>query len=217
MPRRKHALATLGGQWLKQRRRPSPYMQLLSSLQMDCPMTRFGSLVFAALLSFAPMAGGILSATAAHAAPRRAILPTGIVLAADDGVMVHDAWARASAGAAPNGAAYVALSGGAKPDSLTGISTPVAEAADVHETIDDHGVMKMRSVPAVPIPAGQQVIFKPGGYHIMLMGLKQPLVAGQTFKLTLTFAHAAPVTIDVPVRGRGDGSGGTPGMGGHMH
>ena len=134
---------------------------------------------------------------------------------ADDGVMVHEAWARASAGAATTGAAYVTLMGGPVADSLVGASTPVAATAQVHETIDDHGVMKMRPVASVPVPAGQMVTFAPGGYHIMLMGLKHPLAAGESFPLTLTFAHAAPLTVDVTVRALGK----TEPMGGHdkMH
>jgi copper(I)-binding protein len=143
----------------------------------------------------------------------RAAPPTAIVLAADDGVVVHEAWARASAGAATTGAAYVTLMGGAQPDSLVGVSTPIAANAEPHETINDNGIMKMRPAAAVPIPAHEMVTFAPGGTHIMLMGLKQPLVAGQSFPLTLTFAHAAPVTVDVKVRGLGRATNGP--MSGH--
>lgn len=114
--------------------------------------------------------------------------------------MVHQAWARASAGAATTGAAYVTLMGGAHPDALVGVSTPIAGMAEVHETINDNGVMKMRSIAVLPVPAHQMVTFAPGGYHIMLMGLKQTLVAGQAFPLTLRFAHSAPVTVDVKVQ-----------------
>jgi periplasmic copper chaperone A len=142
-----------------------------------------------------------------------AVPPTGIVLAADAGVMVHEAWARASAGAATTGAAYVTLMGGTQPDTLVGVSTPIAANAEPHETIDDNGVMKMRPVAAVPIPAHETVTFAPGGTHIMLMGLKQPLTAGQSFLLTLTFAHSAPVTVDVKIRGLGRGTNGS--MSGH--
>jgi copper(I)-binding protein len=126
-----------------------------------------------------------------------------MVLAADDGVMVHEAWARASPGASSTGVAYVTLMGGAVADSLVAVSTPVAATAEVHETTNDNGVMKMRPVGPVSIPPGQMVTFAPGGTHIMLTGLKQKLVAGESFQLTLTFAHAAPVTLDVQVRGLG--------------
>ena len=133
----------------------------------------------------------------------RAATPSGFILVADDGVMVHEAWARASPGGATTGAAYVTLMGGAQPDSLVGVSTPVAATAAVHETSNDNGVMKMRAVQSVAIPPGKMVTFAPGGYHIMMTGLKQPLTAGQTFPMTLSFAHAAPVTVDVQVRAIG--------------
>ncbi len=157
---------------------------------------------------FAALVAACVLTMPVHAAP-----PTAIVLAADDGVIVHEAWARASAGAATTGAAYVTLMGGPQPDSLVGVSTPIAANAEPHETINDNGVMKMRPVAAVPIPAHQMVTFAPSGMHIMLMGLKQPLAAGQSFPLTLTFAHAPPVTVDVKVRGLGRGTSGS--MSGH--
>jgi copper(I)-binding protein len=135
---------------------------------------------------------------ALHAAP-----PTGFVLVEADSVTVDHAWARASAGAASTGAAYLRVVGGGQADQIVGASTPVAAMAEVHQSAMDNGVMKMRAMPNVAIPAGQAVTFAPGGTHIMLMGLKQPLVAGQSFPLTLTFAHAAPVTVDVKVQALG--------------
>ncbi len=144
----------------------------------------------------------LLAALLAAALPAIACAaePSGIVRVADDGVTVHEAWARASAGAAMAGAAYVTLMGGSAADSLVGASTPVAATAEVHETKSVNGVMQMRPVAALPVPAGQMVTMAPGGYHVMLMGLKQPLAAGQSFPLTLTFQHAAPVTVQVQVR-----------------
>ena len=129
----------------------------------------------------------------------------------DTGVRVLKAWARASAGAATTGAAYVTLTGGNEADTLVGVSTPAAGTAQVHESIDDHGVMKMRPVVGVAVPAHRTVTFTPGGYHIMLMALKHPLAAGQSFPLTLQFAHAAPVTVDVKIEAMGHSATG----GGH--
>jgi copper(I)-binding protein len=116
-------------------------------------------------------------------------------------ITAEHAWARASAGA--SGAAYVTLKGGAEEDALVSVSTPVAASAAVHESFSDNGIVKMRPAPSLAIPAGRVVALAPGGYHVMLMGLKQPLVAGQSFPLTLAFAHAAPVTVDVQVHGVG--------------
>jgi hypothetical protein len=130
-----------------------------------------------------------------------------------DGITADHAWARATAGGTTTGAAYVTLTGGAAPDALVSVTTPVAATADVHETLTENGVTKMRPAPSLPIPAGKVVTFKPGGYHVMLVGLKQPLAAGQSFPLTLTFAHAAPVTVDVHVQGPGHGGP----MDEHMH
>ena len=130
---------------------------------------------------------------------------------------VTDAWARASAGAATTGAAYITLKGGAQADQLTGVSTPVAATAQVHQTTTENGIMKMRPVPSLPIPAGQTVAFAPGGTHVMLMGLTRQLMTGQSFPLTLTFSHAPPVTVDVRVQplGHGAPSGDHGSM--HMH
>lgn len=136
----------------------------------------------------------------------QSVPPAGVIFAAEDGIVVHEAWARASAGVATTGAAYISLMGGAQPDSLIGASTPVAATALVHTTVNDNGVMKMRPAPVMPVPPGQMVTFAPGGAHIMLMGLKRPLKAGDSFPLTLTFAHAAPVTVNVQVRGMGQGA-----------
>jgi copper(I)-binding protein len=116
------------------------------------------------------------------------------------GITVHDAWARASAGGTTTGAAYLTLVGGDAPDQLVKVDTSVAATAEVHESFTDNGVMKMRAAPSVVIPAGATVTFTPGGYHVMLTGLTQPLIADQGFPITLTFAHAAPVTVEVKVR-----------------
>jgi copper(I)-binding protein len=157
-------------------------------------MFMFRRSLFIALLGAA--LGG---STMAYAAPHAAMM-----LGVNDDVTVHDAWARASAGAATTGAAYVTLMGGSQPDQLIGASTPVAATAEVHETINDNGVMKMRPLPGLAIPAGGTVTFAPGGTHIMMTGLKQKLTAGQSFPLTLKFAHTAPITVNVQVRGLSD-------------
>jgi copper(I)-binding protein len=139
-------------------------------------------------------------------APAAQAVPAAPAAPVTQAVRVTEAWARASAGASTTGAAYVTLVGGAQADSLVSVSTPIATTADVHETTSDNGVSRMRAVPAVAIPPGRTVTFAPGGFHIMLTGLKQRLTAGQSFPLTLTFAHAAPVTVAVQVRPLGHGA-----------
>ena len=141
-----------------------------------------------------------------------------IVAVADTSSMQIDhVWARPTPGPASAGAAYFTLTNNGPADQLVGASTPVAASAAVHETISDHGVMKMRPVAALPLDPGKPVTLKPGGYHVMLTGLKAPLKAGDSFPLTLTFAHASPLTVMVKVGpGGGMNQGGMAGMPG-MH
>lgn len=111
-------------------------------------------------------------------------------------------FARASATPmAKAGAAYFQVKNtGASADRLVGAKTDAADRAELHESVMKEGVMKMLPVEAVDLPAGGGVKFKPGGYHIMLMGLKAPLEENTTFRLTLVFEKAGEVTLTVPVR-----------------
>jgi copper(I)-binding protein len=122
---------------------------------------------------------------------------------------VDGAWARATSASAQTGAAYLVVHGVAG-DAVTGFSTPAAGSAMLHRSQSVGGVMEMRPVENLPLQAGQDVKLSPGGLHVMLMGLKHPLKAGDHFPLTVSFAHAAPVTVDVTV-GRAGASG--PAMG----
>lgn len=132
-------------------------------------------------------------------------------------VTVTHPWARASAGAATTGAAYLTLADTA-PDHLVSVSTPLAKMAELHETIDDKGIMRMRPVPHLALEPGKPVTLSPGGYHVMLMGLAAPLKAGDQFPMTLTFEHAPPVTVTVEVEAMGaQGMGGAAGHGGMEH
>jgi copper(I)-binding protein len=115
---------------------------------------------------------------------------------------VEHAWARASAGT--TGAAYLNISNrGTEPDRLLALSTPVAEKAELHESKMDNGVMKMRPLGPITIAPGQSAVLKPGADHVMLIGLKQPLKAGQKFPLTLKFEKAGDVQVTVQVERAG--------------
>jgi copper(I)-binding protein len=111
-------------------------------------------------------------------------------------------WARASAGAAKTGAAYLTITDQGQPDRLTGASTPVAATAELHESMQDGGMMKMRPVAGIQLETGKAVTLAPGGIHVMLMGLKAPLKQGDSFPLTLTFEHAPPLTVTIEVEAR---------------
>ena len=115
---------------------------------------------------------------------------------------VNNAWARATAGKADTGVAYVAIQSPTA-DRLVSLSTPVAKKAELHTMSMQGMVMKMRPLSELDIPAGQPVTLKPGGEHIMLMGLSQPLRAGQTFPLTLDFEKAGSRTVTVTVEKAG--------------
>jgi periplasmic copper chaperone A len=116
------------------------------------------------------------------------------------GISVDKAWARPSVGASMASAAYFTVTDPAGTDRLVALSTPAATSAELHESFSDNGVMKMRPVAGLTLDQGKPVSLAPGGYHVMLTGLKQPLKAGDSFPLTLKFEHAAPVTITVPVQ-----------------
>jgi hypothetical protein len=110
---------------------------------------------------------------------------------------------------------YLTLTDAGTQDTLTSITTPVAVQADLHETINDHGVMKMRSVTSLTIEPGKPFVLAPGGYHIMLMDLKHALKQGDTFPIILNFAKAGAVTATVTVEKAGASapmSGGMSGM-----
>jgi periplasmic copper chaperone A len=129
------------------------------------------------------------------------LLPA-VALANPTGIRVEHAWSRAMPAGA-TGVVYLTVINKGAPDTLTGVASPVAASAGLHETIDDHGVMKMRPVASLPVRPGKPVTLAPGGYHIMLMGLKQALVAGTSFPLTLTFAKAGMVSVTATVQGMG--------------
>lgn len=76
---------------------------------------------------------------------------------------------------------------------LVGVSSPVAGVAEVHEMKMDNDIMKMRAIPALDLPAGKAVELKPGGYHVMLMDLKRPLLKDSKVPVTLTFKDAKGV------------------------
>jgi copper(I)-binding protein len=100
-----------------------------------------------------------------------------------------------------NGAVYVTITnGGATPDALVGAASEAAATVELHETIQEGGVMKMRPRPKFDLPAGGRVEMKPGGAHIMLLGLKHDLKPGDTVKVTVTFEKAGRMTVEAPVR-----------------
>ena len=100
-----------------------------------------------------------------------------------------------------NSAAYfVIVNAGSEADTLLGVSSEVASQAEMHETRIENDVAKMVPVSRVDVPARGRVEFKPGGYHVMLIGLNQDLKEGNTIKLTFQFEKSGTITLDVPIR-----------------
>ena len=112
---------------------------------------------------------------------------------------VRDAWARATPPGAGVAAAYLTIVGGAVPDRLVGAGTSMAAMTRIHSVAESDGMARMREADDIAIPAGERVVLAPHGLHLMLMDLKQPLVAGQRFTVTLTFAHAGVREVGVDV------------------
>jgi copper(I)-binding protein len=130
--------------------------------------------------------------------------------AAENTITVDGAWARPSLGAGGASAAYFTIHNhGADADTLTGVSTPSATAAALHESRLENGVAKMLPVQSVDIPAGAAVALEPRGKHVMLMGLTQPLKVGDSIVLTLKLKNAGAINVTAPIRnGPPDAMGG---------
>ncbi len=131
------------------------------------------------------------------------LLATGAAWAQPPPVAVTQAWSRATTGAAQTAAVYVTVTA-AEPDRLTGASTPAASTAEIHLSGMKDGVMEMRPVQGgLPVTPGAPIRMAPGGYHIMLLGLKQPLRQGDHLPITLLFEHAGAVAAEAAVAGPG--------------
>jgi periplasmic copper chaperone A len=123
-------------------------------------------------------------------------------VAEGNGIKLDNAWSRAAA-AGRIGVVYLTITDTGAPDRLTAVASPVSASAGLHESYDDHRVAKMRNVIALPLEPGRPVSLVPGGFHIMLTGLKQPLHQGDEFPVTLMFDKAGAVTTTVTVRKAG--------------
>lgn len=113
-------------------------------------------------------------------------------LAQTAAVKVEGAWARATVQGQMGTGAFMSLTA-KEGTTLIGVSSPVAGVAAVHEMKMEGDIMKMRAMPVLDLPAGKKVDLKPGGFHVMLMDLKAPLVKDSTVPVTLLFKNAQGV------------------------
>ena len=137
------------------------------------------SLLAAALLAFAPLA----------------------VQAAEGPVSVADPYARAVPPGQPNSGAFMTLTNAsAQPRALVSASSPAARTVELHTHVNEDGMMRMRKVERIEIPAGTTVTLAPGGLHVMLIGLKEDLKPGTSVDLALSFDDGSQVQVQAPVR-----------------
>lgn len=128
------------------------------------------------------------------------LLAAGTLHAQDKTIMVGKVVARATVGKMPNGAAFVQLENRGSDDALLSASSPAANKVEIHTMSMEGDVMKMRALEQLELKAGQKLEMKPGnGPHLMLMGLKKPLTAGDKFPLTLNFRKAGKLETTVEV------------------
>ncbi|WP_028057049.1 copper chaperone PCu(A)C [Sphingomonas phyllosphaerae] len=125
-------------------------------------------------------------------------------------VTVSQPWSRATAPRAAVGAGFLTVRNtGSQPDRLLSAASPRAERVEIHTMTLEDGVMRMRPLPdGIVLPAGGEATLAPGGDHIMLIGLKAPLKAGERVPATLRFARAGLVRVQFAVGGAGDAAPG---------
>lgn len=129
---------------------------------------------------------------------------------AGDEIEVTDAWVREVPPASTVTAVYLKIENkGDKADKLMGVSSAIAGKAQIHTTsVDDKGVAKMEMQKELEIPAGETVVLEPGGTHIMLIDLKEPVMGKDEIELDLMFENAGEVEVEAHVTGLGDDNGG---------
>lgn len=117
-------------------------------------------------------------------------------------ITVDRPWTRATT--VRTGAAYMTLKlAGTAPDRLVKASSPDSETVELHTMAMDGGVARMREVPAIEVKPGAPTQLKPGGLHLMLVGLKRPLREGESIRLSLTFERAGTIEVDATVEKAG--------------
>lgn len=116
-------------------------------------------------------------------------------------IVIEHPWSRATPAGAKVGGGYFVLHNKGEADRLVSVSAPsISDKVQLHEMATVDGVMKMRPLPdGVAVPAGGEVAFKPGGYHVMFVDLKQPLKKGDKVKATLTFEKAGSAEVEFNV------------------
>ena len=114
-------------------------------------------------------------------------------------ITISHPYARATAAGQPSGGGFMTFVNGGGNDKLLSVSAEVSKAVELHEMKMEGDVMKMRQVEGIDLQAGKTVELKPGGQHVMFIGLTQTLKSGAHFPLTLRFEKAGEVKVEVTV------------------
>lgn len=118
-----------------------------------------------------------------------------------DAITVVDPYVRLAPPNAPaTGAFMVIRNGGSKEARLVKAANPLSKLTELHTHLNENGMMKMRQVNAIAVPAGGEAVLAPGGLHVMMIDLKAPLKEGQMVPLTLVFDDGSSKQLDVPVK-----------------
>lgn len=153
---------------------------------------------------------------------RRNTLAAGLLLLGAQGAIAHEykagsleiehPWVRMTPPGAKVGGGYMTIDNhGTAPDRLIAVTAEAADHVEIHQMAEKDGVATMRMVEGgVEVPANGKLALAPGGYHLMMMGLKQPLKQGERVKGTLTFQKAGTVAVEFAVEGMGGPKGQAP-------
>ena len=116
-------------------------------------------------------------------------------------VTVEEAYVRAVPPGQPNSASFMVLTNKSSQDhALVSAESPISNVVELHTHVHDKGMMRMRRIEQIVIPAGKSVKLQPGGHHVMLIGLKQMPKPGDNADLTLVFEDGSKITVSAPVR-----------------
>lgn len=117
------------------------------------------------------------------------------------GFEMSEGYLRASAPGAPIGAAFMTLHNPSdKAVSMVAAESDLSKTVEMHNHINVDGVMKMRQVDKIELPANGKAVLKPGSFHLMLMGLKQPLAVGESGQIRVRFSDGSEQVLDLPVK-----------------
>lgn len=129
------------------------------------------------------------------------LVSTGLRAEGPSAVTARDPYARAVPPGQPNSAAFMTLTNGSgEPRALVSAASPAAKTVELHTHLNEGGMMRMRRIERIEVPAGTKVELKPGGLHLMLIGLTGDLSPGDAVDLTLSFDDGSQTQVKAPVR-----------------